>query len=45
MVCPRDGEGHSWTLPRNYLLPLSNNLEQAGDEPIAFSIQLVGLEL
>ena len=34
MVCPRDGEGCSWTLHRNYLLPISNNLEQAGDEPI-----------
>ena len=32
MVCPRDGEGHSWTLHRNYLLPISNNLEQVGDE-------------
>ena len=21
VVCPRDGEGHSWTLHRNYLLP------------------------
>ena len=23
VVCPRDGEGHSWTLHRNYLLPIS----------------------
>ena len=28
--CTRDGEGHSWTLHRNYLLPISPNLEQAG---------------
>ena len=28
MVCPIDGEGHSHTLQRNYLLPISNNLEQ-----------------
>ena len=23
VVCPKDGEGHSWTLHRNYLLPIS----------------------
>ena len=34
VICPRDGEGCSQTLHRNYLLPISNNLEQAGDEPI-----------
>ena len=34
VVHPRDGEGHSWTLHRNYLLPISNNLDQAGDELI-----------
>ena len=28
VVCPLDGEGHSHTLYRNYLLPISNNLEQ-----------------
>ena len=40
VVCPRDLEGHSWTLNRNYLLPISSNLEQnerdaamAGVEP------------
>ena len=27
VVCPRYGEGHSWTLHRNYLLPISPNLE------------------
>ena len=32
MVYPRDREGCSWTLHRNYLLPISNNLEQVGDE-------------
>ena len=32
MVHPRDGDGHSQTLYRNYLLPLSNSLEQVGDE-------------
>ena len=26
--CPRDGEGHSQTLHRNYLLPISSNMEQ-----------------
>ena len=32
VVHPIDGEGHSHTLQRNYLLPISNNLEQeAGD--------------
>ena len=34
VVCPWDGEGCRCTLHRNYLLPISNNLEQAGDEPI-----------
>ena len=29
VVCSRDGEGHSWTLHRNYLLPISPNLEQS----------------
>ena len=28
VVCPRDGEGHSWTLHRNYLLPISSNMGQ-----------------
>ena len=28
VVCPRDGEGYSQTLHRNYLLPISPNLEQ-----------------
>ena len=28
MVCPGDGEGHSWTLHMNYLLPISSNIEQ-----------------
>ena len=32
MVHTRDGEGQSWTLHRNYLLPISNNLEQVEDE-------------
>ena len=32
VVCPRDGDGCSWTLHRNYLLPISPNLEQAEDD-------------
>ena len=28
VVCPRDGEGCSQTLHRNYLLPISSNMEQ-----------------
>ena len=28
VVCPRDGEGCSLTLHRNYLLPISPNLQQ-----------------
>ena len=28
VVCPRDGEGHSQTLHRNYLLPINSNTEQ-----------------
>ena len=32
MVYPMDGEGCSQILHRNYLLPISNNLEQAEDE-------------
>ena len=36
VVCLRDGEGHSWTLHRNYLLPISPNLEQSKmDKPVA----------
>ena len=36
MVCPRDGEGCSWTLHRNYLLPINPNLEQSEmDKPAA----------
>ena len=35
VVCPRDGEGHSWTLHRNYLPPINSNLEQGKkDEPM-----------
>ena len=35
MVCPRDGEGCSQNLHRNYLLPISPNLEQAKmDKPV-----------
>ena len=32
VVCPRDGQGHSQTLLSNYLLPISNSLEQVEDE-------------
>ena len=28
VVCPIDGEGHSHTLHRNHLLPISHNLER-----------------
>ena len=28
VVCPRDGEGHSRTLHRNYLLPINSNMGQ-----------------
>ena len=36
VVCPRDGEGHSQTLHRNYLLLISPNLEQRElDKPVA----------
>ena len=28
VVCPRDGEGHSQTLHRNYFLPINSNMEQ-----------------
>ena len=35
VVCPRDGEGYSQTLHRNYLLPISSNLEQGEmDKPV-----------
>ena len=34
VVCPRDGDGHSQTLHRNYLLPISSNMGQdETDEP------------
>ena len=36
VVCPRNREGCSWTLHRNYLLPVSPNLEQGEmDKPVA----------
>ena len=36
VVFPRDGEGHSQNLHRNYLLPISPNLEQGKmDKPVA----------
>ena len=36
MVCPRDGEGHSQTLPMNYLFPINSNIEQGEmDKPMA----------
>ena len=36
VVCPRDGEGCIQTLHRNYLLPISPNLEQSKmDKPVA----------
>ena len=36
VVCPRDGEEHSQTLHRIYLLPISPNLEQSElDKPEA----------
>ena len=34
-VCPRDGEGCSQTLHRNYLPPISSNIEQNEDTPVA----------
>ena len=35
VVCLRDGKGHSWTLHRNYLLPINPNLEQGEmDKPV-----------
>ena len=36
VVCPRDGKGCSHILHRNYLLPISPNLEQEGkmDKPM-----------
>ena len=35
VVCPRDGEGCSQTLHRNYLLPISPNVEQGKmDKPV-----------
>ena len=36
VVCSRDGEGHSWTLHRNYLLPINSNMEKGEvDKPVA----------
>ena len=36
VVCPRDGEGHSQILHRNYLLPITPNIGQdEKDEPMA----------
>ena len=36
VVCPRDGKGCSWTLHRNYLLPINSNIGQdEKDAPMA----------
>ena len=36
VVCPRDEKGCSWTLHRNYLLPISSNIGQdEKDAPMA----------
>ena len=36
VVWPMDGEGHSWTLHRNYLLPINSNIGQdEKDTPVA----------
>ena len=36
VVCWGDGEGHSWSLHRNYLLPINSNIEQnEKDGPMA----------
>ena len=36
VVCPNDREGHSWTLHRNFLLPITSNIGQdEKDEPMA----------
>ena len=36
VVCPRDRKWCNWTLHRNYLLPISLNLEQSKmDKPVA----------
>ena len=36
VVWPRNGEGHSWTLQRNYLLPINSNIGQdEKDAPMA----------
>ena len=36
VVCPRDGDGCSWNLHRNYLLPISSNIGQdVKDKPMA----------
>ena len=36
VVCPRDGDGHSWTLHRNCLLPINSNIGQGErDTPMA----------
>ena len=36
VICPRYREGHSWTLHRNYLLPINSNMEKGKmDKPMA----------
>ena len=39
VVCPMDGEGCSQTLHWNYLLPISNNLEQVEDENSVLGVE------
>ena len=41
VVCPRDGEGCSQTLHRNYLLPISSNLGHVEDENSVVGVKTI----
>ena len=45
VVCPRDGEGCSQTLHRNYLFPISSNLEQNGKDTLWQELNTQTLQL
>ena len=41
VVCPTDGERHSQTLHRNYLLPIGYNLVQVGDDNLVVAVEAI----
>ena len=45
VVCPRDGEGHSQILHRNYLLPINSNMGQDEADGSEERVKITPLQL